>query len=98
MAAAAVPPGSTLKETYAAAEQARDAALQAEADARQRRGRDQDPAQGAGPLRLREQRLALPDGPGVYLFKNADDQVIYVGKAISLRKRPKARSIAVISP
>ncbi len=37
--------------------------------------------------RLREQRLALPDGPGVYLFRNADEQVIYVGKAISLRKR-----------
>ncbi len=37
--------------------------------------------------RLREQRLALPDGPGVYLFKNADDEVIYVGKSLSLRKR-----------
>ncbi len=37
--------------------------------------------------RLREQRLALPDGPGVYLFRNADEQVIYVGKANSLRKR-----------
>jgi len=37
--------------------------------------------------RLREQRLALPDGPGVYLFKNAADEVIYVGKSLSLRKR-----------
>ena len=37
--------------------------------------------------RLREQRLALPDGPGVYLFKNADDEVIYVGKSLALRKR-----------
>jgi excinuclease ABC subunit C len=30
---------------------------------------------------------AIPDGPGVYLFKDADGRVIYVGKAISLRKR-----------
>ena len=30
---------------------------------------------------------ALPDQPGVYLFKDAKGQVIYVGKAASLRKR-----------
>jgi len=29
----------------------------------------------------------LPKGPGVYLFKNADGKVIYVGKAKSLKKR-----------
>lgn len=29
----------------------------------------------------------LPDDPGVYLWKNADDEVIYVGKAISLKDR-----------
>ena len=29
----------------------------------------------------------LPDAPGVYLFHAADDEVIYVGKARSIRKR-----------
>jgi excinuclease ABC subunit C len=37
--------------------------------------------------RLRQQRLELPDQPGVYLFRNSDDEVIYVGKAKSVRKR-----------
>jgi excinuclease ABC subunit C len=37
--------------------------------------------------RLTAQRRALPDGPGVYLFRDRDGTVIYVGKAISIRKR-----------
>jgi excinuclease ABC subunit C len=37
--------------------------------------------------RLAEQRKSLPDGPGVYLFRDAKGKVIYVGKAKSLRKR-----------
>jgi excinuclease ABC subunit C len=37
--------------------------------------------------RLAEQRKTLPDGPGVYLFRDAKGKVIYVGKAKSLRKR-----------
>jgi excinuclease ABC subunit C len=36
---------------------------------------------------LREQRRALPDSPGVYLFKDAGGRALYVGKAKSLRKR-----------
>jgi excinuclease ABC subunit C len=36
---------------------------------------------------LAEQRRALPDQPGVYLFRDARGQVIYVGKAKSVRKR-----------
>ena len=34
-----------------------------------------------------EQRRKLPDQPGVYLFKDAEGKVIYVGKARSIRKR-----------
>jgi excinuclease ABC subunit C len=30
---------------------------------------------------------SIPDGPGAYLFRDGDARVIYVGKAISLRKR-----------
>src|SRR6478735_6501097 len=37
--------------------------------------------------RLAEQRKRLPDGPGVYLFRDAKSKVIYVGKAKSIRKR-----------
>ena len=37
--------------------------------------------------RLVAERRALPDAPGVYLFRDKDDEVIYVGKAISIRKR-----------
>ena len=37
--------------------------------------------------RLAEQRKDLPDGPGVYLFRDAKGKVIYVGKAKSIRKR-----------
>src|SRR5205807_3968061 len=36
---------------------------------------------------LQEQRRALPDQPGVYLFRDVDDRVLYVGKAKSIRKR-----------
>ena len=34
-----------------------------------------------------ERRRELPDEPGVYLFHDAAGKVIYVGKAISIRKR-----------
>ena len=34
-----------------------------------------------------ELRRELPDQPGVYLFRDAKGKVIYVGKAVSIRKR-----------
>ncbi|HEX5309965.1 MAG TPA: excinuclease ABC subunit UvrC [Solirubrobacteraceae bacterium] len=40
-----------------------------------------------GRERLSEQRRALPDRPGVYLFRDGKGRVIYVGKAKSVRKR-----------
>ena len=36
---------------------------------------------------LLEQRRALPDAPGVYVFADADGRVLYVGKSLSIRKR-----------
>lgn len=37
--------------------------------------------------RIVAERRSLPDVPGVYLFRDRDDEVIYVGKAVSIRKR-----------
>jgi excinuclease ABC subunit C len=37
--------------------------------------------------RLKARLKELPDRPGVYLHKNAEDEVIYVGKARNLRSR-----------
>ena len=32
----------------------------------------------------------IPNGPGVYLFKNSADKVIYIGKAVNLRARVRS--------
>ena len=39
---------------------------------------------------LQEKIRTLPMRPGVYLYKNADDEVIYVGKAKNLRARVRS--------
>ena len=39
---------------------------------------------------LKKKAASFPDSPGVYLFKNAQGKVIYVGKAISLKKRTQS--------
>ncbi len=39
---------------------------------------------------LREKASQLPALPGVYLYKNAEGKVIYVGKAVSLRQRVRS--------
>ena len=38
-------------------------------------------------LVLRQRVRALPNQPGVYLFTDAEGTLLYVGKALSLRKR-----------
>ncbi|HYH61734.1 MAG TPA: excinuclease ABC subunit UvrC [Solirubrobacterales bacterium] len=43
-----------------------------------------EPAKGAS---IAEQRRALPDEPGVYIFRDTEGKVLYVGKATSVRKR-----------
>lgn len=45
------------------------------------------PAEQERKARLAAQRKALPDGPGVYVFRDVNRTVIYVGKAKSIRKR-----------
>ena len=39
---------------------------------------------------LEEKLASLPDAPGVYLHKNAEGKVIYIGKARSLRSRVRS--------
>lgn len=41
-------------------------------------------------LALREKLKHLPDKPGVYIFKDKNSDVIYVGKAISLKNRVRS--------
>ena len=36
---------------------------------------------------LELERKSLPNEPGVYLFKDKDNKIIYVGKAINIKKR-----------
>jgi excinuclease ABC subunit C len=42
-----------------------------------------------GSSHIREQLERVPDAPGVYLWKDADGTVLYVGKAKALKKRMK---------
>lgn len=39
---------------------------------------------------INEKIRTLPTQPGVYLYKNAEDEVIYVGKAKNLRSRVRS--------
>src|SRR5580693_4520920 len=39
---------------------------------------------------LHQKIRTLPTSPGVYLYKNAEGQIIYVGKAINLRSRVRS--------
>jgi excinuclease ABC subunit C len=41
-------------------------------------------------MSLREQILRLPAKPGVYIFRNAQGEPLYIGKAVSLRQRVRS--------
>jgi DNA polymerase-3 subunit epsilon len=49
---------------------------------------------GGAVKRHRPDTSALPDTPGVYLFRNAAGQVLYVGKSVSLRTRARSHFAA----
>ncbi len=40
--------------------------------------------------RLEDKLASLPEAPGVYLYKNRDGKVIYVGKAVRLKQRVRS--------
>jgi excinuclease ABC subunit C len=48
------------------------------------------PVPSPAPMDLLEKIRTLPTQPGVYLYKNAEGEVIYVGKAKSLRARVRS--------
>jgi excinuclease ABC subunit C len=39
---------------------------------------------------LAEKLAALPEGPGVYLFKDRQGRILYIGKAVNLRNRVRS--------
>ena len=48
------------------------------------------PLKSISPMDLHQKIRTLPTDPGVYLYKNAEGEVIYVGKAKSLRARVRS--------
>jgi excinuclease ABC subunit C len=47
---------------------------------------------------LRQELVGLPESPGVYVFRDRADRVLYVGKALSLRKRVHSYFQAPLRP
>ena len=41
-------------------------------------------------VKLAEKLAALPEGPGVYLFKDKQGRILYIGKAVNLRNRVRS--------
>jgi DNA polymerase III subunit epsilon len=66
------------------------ALLRAAARARPRRPRAGRTIAKRGRAAERVDVSGLPDEPGVYLFRNAEGQVLYVGKSVTLRTRARS--------
>jgi DNA polymerase III subunit epsilon len=67
------------------------AALRPARPSRRRRADTASAPPGAGARRgYRPDLGALPDDPGVYVFRNAEGQPLYVGKSVALRTRARA--------
>ena len=45
--------------------------------------------------KLEEKIGMLPDSPGCYLMKNRDGTVIYVGKAVNLKKATNCMTLGI---
>ena len=45
--------------------------------------------------RIKDQLSSIPTSPGIYFFKNKKDQIIYIGKAKSLRNRVRSYFTAI---
>jgi len=43
---------------------------------------------------LKKKAAALPDKPGIYFFKTSSGEVVYIGKARSLRDRVRSYFLA----
>uniref|UniRef100_A0A7C3QQU5 UvrABC system protein C n=1 Tax=Leptospirillum ferriphilum TaxID=178606 RepID=A0A7C3QQU5_9BACT len=50
----------------------------------------ENPPQPQQPSTLEERLRSLPEEPGVYLMKNAEDEILYVGKSRSLKDRVRS--------
>ena len=50
----------------------------------------ENPPQPQLPSTLEERLRSLPEEPGVYLMKNAEDEILYVGKSRSLKDRVRS--------
>ena len=69
-------------------------ALTALSPVRRARPRAKRTVGGGTVKRHRPDTSALPDSPGVYLFRNSAGQVLYVGKSVSLRTRARSHFAA----
>ncbi len=69
-------------------------ALSALSPVRRARPRAKRTLGGGTVKRHRPDTSALPESPGVYLFRNSAGQVLYVGKSVSLRTRARSHFAA----
>jgi excinuclease ABC subunit C len=47
---------------------------------------------------IKKQLILFPNKPGIYLFYDKDDEMVYVGKATNLKNRVKSYFVGQKSP